>query len=70
MKDYEVIDKSDINIKEELTEMFNKALNVFESEVDFFIDLLESGFTLDDIQKELPEKYEYSKRTLKNYGLI
>lgn len=39
-------------------------------ELDFFIDLLETGITLEDIKEFYPEKYDYAKGYLEDHGLI
>lgn len=63
-------DKSDNDLRSELNERFNNASEESRDELDFFIDLLETGFTLNDIKENLPEKYEYSKKFLEEHGLI
>lgn len=40
----------------ELEARFENASKSQMDELDFFMDLLETGFTLDDIKKYLPEK--------------
>lgn len=62
--------KSDINMKSELYARFYEAPNHFDSELDFFLDLLDSGFTLDDIKEHLPDRYSYSHEFMKEHGLI
>lgn len=61
--------KSDINVKSELYARFHEASKYFDSELDFFLDLLDSGFTLDDIKEHLPDKYLYSHKFMKEHGL-
>ena len=39
-------------------------------ELDFFMDLLDTGITLADIKLYYPEKYEYSKKFMEEHGLI
>lgn len=63
-------DKSDNDLSSELEERFNLASEKQLDELDFFTDLLETGFTLDDIKENLPDKYEYSKQFLEEHGLI
>ena len=63
-------DKSDNDLGSELGERFYLASEKQLDELDFFTDLLETGFTLDDIKENLPDKYEYSKQFLEEHGLI
>lgn len=53
-----------------LDQMFKNAAESQEDELDFFIDLMEAGITLDDIKEFLPEQYEYSKNFMEDHGLI
>lgn len=53
-----------------LDQMFKNAAESQEDELDFFIDLMEAGITLDDIKEFLPEQYEYSKNYMEDHGLI
>ena len=62
--------KDDIDMGNELEARFENASKSQMDELDFFMDLLETGFTLDDIKKYLPEKYEYSKNFMEEHGLI
>lgn len=62
--------KDDIDMENELDARFENASESQMDELDFFVDLLETGFTLDDIKEYLPEKYEYSKNFMKEHGLI
>ena len=59
-----------VNLGSELYERFNFASENQLDELDFFTDLIETGFTLDDIKENLPDKYEYSKQFLEEHGLI
>lgn len=63
-------DTSDINMTEELSAQFDHAAEEDLDETDFFMDLLEMGFTLDHIKQYLPDKYEYSKTFMEEHGLI
>lgn len=54
----------------ELEALFATAAKEQWDELDFFMDLLETGFTLADINKYCPEKYEYSKKFMEEHGLI
>ena len=62
--------KYDIDMGNELEARFENASKSQMDELDFFMDLLETGFTLDDIKKYLPEKYEYSKNFMEEHSLI
>ena len=53
-----------------LDHMFKNAAESQEDELDFFIDLMEAGITLEDIKEFLPEQYEYSKNYMEDHGLI
>ena len=63
-------DKSDNDLGSELCARFEYASENNIDELDFFMDLLELGFTLEDIKENLPDKYEYSKQFLEEHGLI
>lgn len=63
-------DASDNDLSSELEARFEKAANELMDELDFFMDLLDTGFTLYDIEKYLPKKYKYSKNFMENHGLI
>ena len=63
-------DKSNNDLSSELNVRFQYAAENDIDELDFFMDLIETGFTLDDIKKNLPEKYKYSKQFLEEHGLI
>lgn len=66
-----VIETSDdIDMTSELYERFKDAANNQLDELDFFMELMENGITLQDIKKFLPEKYEYSKKFMQEHGLI
>lgn len=54
-------DASDNDLGSELEARFENLLNKKMTEHEFFADLIDTGFTLDDIQKYIPEQYEYSK---------
>lgn len=62
--------KDNINMAVELAAQFEHAAETQMDELDFFMDLMDMGFTLEDIQKFLPEKYEYSKKFMEEHGLI
>lgn len=63
-------DKSDCDLSSELEARFEYAIKNDLDELDFFMDLLEVGFTLDDIKENLPDRYEYSKQFLEEHGLV
>lgn len=63
-------DKDDSDLSSELEARFEYALEHQLDELDFFMDLLDTGFVLDDIEEYLPEQYEYSKKFMKEHGLI
>lgn len=63
-------DKSDCYLPEELDARFKNAYDKQIDELDFFMDLLEIGITLNDIKENLPEQYNYSKRFMEEHGLI
>ena len=39
-------------------------------ELDFFIDLVNKGITLEDIRVYCPDKYDYSKSFMEEHGLF
>lgn len=62
------------NLKKEISTRFEKAAEMVSTdaqpdELDFFLDLLYDGITLDDIKIYCPEKYEYSRDFMENHGL-
>ena len=60
----------DCDMKEELNVRFTHAVDNDCDELDFFMDLLESGITIDDIKQYAPDRYEYAKNFMKEHGLI
>lgn len=62
--------KNDIDMENELSARFEDASELQMDELDFFMNLLDTGFTLDDIKEYLPEQYEYSKNFMEEHGLI
>lgn len=62
--------KEDIDLGEEIYARFEKANEIQMDELDFFMDLLDMGITLEDIQLYCPDKYEYSKSFMEEHGLI
>lgn len=62
--------KSDIDMSCELEARFEYALEHDIDELDFFMDLIETGITLEDIGCYLPDRYEYSLAFMKEHGLI
>lgn len=63
-------DISDNDMYEELSAMFDYAGEKQLDELDFFMDLIEIGITLDDIKKFVPDKYDYSKQFMEEHGMI
>lgn len=62
--------KDDIDLGEEIFARFEKASEDQIDEMDFFMDLIDMGITLEDIKKYYPEVYEYSKKFMEDHGLI
>ena len=62
--------KDDIDLGEEISARFVKASEIQMDELDFFLDLLDMGITLEDIEECCPEHYEYSKKFMEEHGLI
>lgn len=62
--------KDDIDMGEELEARFANAAEEQLDELDFFMDLLDTGFTLDDIKTYVPDRYEYAKTFMEEHGLI
>ena len=66
-----VLEDASVNdLSSELDARFLTAADEQLDELDFFMDLLETGITLQDIKKYLPGKYAYSKRFMEEHGLI
>ena len=63
-------DKSDSDLGSELHTRFTDASEQQLDELDFFMDLLETGFTLEDIKLNLPDRYEYAKKFMEDHALI
>lgn len=62
--------KNDIDLVEEIAARFERASEIQMDELDFFMDLLDMGITLKDIELYCPNKYEYSKTFMEDHGLI
>ena len=62
--------KDDIDLGEEISARFERASEIQTDELDFFLDLLDMGITLEDIRKCCIEHYEYSKKFMEEHGLI
>ena len=62
--------KDDVDLAEELEIRFAEALDAQVDELDFFMDIIDMGITLDDIKECIPEKYEYSRDFMEEHGLI
>lgn len=63
-------DKGDFDLSAELSARFEDAAERQLDELDFFINLLDDGYTLEDIKENLPERYEYSRNFCSEHGLI
>ena len=63
-------DKEDVDLKTELEARFEAAGENNEDELDFYIDLLDDGYALDDIKEYLPDRYEMVKLFLEDHGLF
>lgn len=69
--DYIVLEDCHVNdLSSELEARFEAAVEEQMDELDFFMDLLDTGFTLADINKYIPEKYDYSRKFMEEHGLI
>lgn len=62
-------DADDNDLSSELEARFENAAEQQMDELDFFMDLIDTGFTLDDIKEHLPEQYEYSRMFMTLHGL-
>lgn len=64
-------DKSDYDLSFELYERFQYASEHLLDELDFFTELFETGFTIDDLREHLnKDKFEYAKKFAEEHGLI
>lgn len=61
--------KKDIDMAEEIEFCFQYANATGMDELDFFMKLLKIGFTLEDIKKYVPERYEYAHKFMTEHGL-
>lgn len=62
--------KDDIDLGEEISARFERASEIQMDELDFFMDLIDMGITLKDIELYCPDKYGYSKEFMEEHGLI
>lgn len=62
--------KDDIDLGEEISARFENAIETQMDELDFFMELIDIGISLGDIEKYCPEKYEYSKSFMEQHGLV
>lgn len=62
--------KDDIDLGEEISARLERASEIQMDELDFFMDLLDMGITLEDIEQCCPDKYEYCKEFMEEHGLI
>ena len=60
----------DIDMRQELIARFEEASKKQLDELDFFMDLLETGFTLYDIELFYPEVYKYREKFMREHGLM
>lgn len=60
----------EVDMADKLAARFNEVIESQTDELDFFMELLEVGYTLDDIKKYCPERYEFSKLFMEEHGLI
>lgn len=63
-------DASDNDLSSELYERFKTANERWPNELAFYKDLVETGFTLNDIRMYCPDKYVYSKRFMLEHNLL
>lgn len=64
-------DKSDCDLSSELNDRFQYASANLLDELDFFTELFETGFTIDDLREHLDkDKFEYVKNFTEEHGLI
>lgn len=62
--------RDDFDVGGELDGMFKYASENDVDELDFFMDMFERGYTLSDIEKHLPDRYEYAKQFCEEHGLV
>lgn len=63
-------DKSDNDLRSELSVRYEKAAEDQVDELDFYTGLIEQGFTLDDIKENVPEFYDGAKSFCEEHGLV
>ena len=56
-------------IREELTERLNRASEEDMDEFDFFREVFEDGYTIEDFRTISEAKYEWAKEHCENLGL-
>lgn len=69
-KNIVIADKDDADLASELEARYERACKEQTDELDFYMDLFESGITLEDIRENLPEKYEQGKKFCEEHGLV
>ena len=62
--------KANIDLGDEIAARFEKAVEDQMDELDFFMDLIDMGITLEDIRVYCPDKYDYSKSFMEEHGLF
>ena len=63
-------DKTSNDLRSELSARYENAIDYYGDELSFYSDLLDDGFTLEDIKENLPEEYEHTKQFIEEHGLI
>ncbi|MGN0327687.1 MAG: hypothetical protein ACI4D4_01770 [Lachnospira sp.] len=66
---YVCLADSKVELEMMFNEYYNKIKHLGVSEEDFYIDLLEN-FSLEDVKKYIPKKYEYAKNFCEKHGLV
>ena len=67
---YLIQTRSKILLREEIAAKFVKASEDQIDELDFFLELRDTGITLELIREYYPEKYDYSKSFMEEHGLF
>lgn len=67
---YLIQTRNKILLREEIAAKFEKASEDQIDELDFFLELMDAGITLELIRKYYPEKYDYSKSFMEEHGLF
>lgn len=67
---YLIQTQNKILLREEIAAKFEKASEGQIDELDFFLELMDAGITLELIREYYPEKYDYSKSFMEEHGLF